>query len=178
MPPVRTKQCTQGIYQVVEASIGETLPPRDPINNVSGRYAGDGPDEGRAGETPIADNITSGSLGVHCEPREVTAGTSPDNSIPGISDQFYRNENQVDRGEGGIAGDDVQEHTIETVPLSPGTGQSDRQDDGHSPCYPSGTSVVPGVATFEESSLETLPVLRPAGEVVSGSSVGARMVVH
>ena len=102
-------------------------------------------------------------LGFCDQPRKIPAEIIPNNSIPGLSDRLQRDEDNVDRGEGGTDDNIMQECSAETIPLSTGTSQADREDDGHSTGHLSGPTVVPGIATFEESSLVMVSVLRPPG---------------
>ena len=170
--------CAKGLHQTAEACISKTPPPRDPADYVFGRYVGDGPVEGGVGGTSPTNYITYRVPGILSQPGEVPADPIPGNTILGFSDRLQGDENNVDGGESGTDGGNLQGHPTEAVHLSPRTSQADRKDDSYSTCDLPGPNVVPGTAALEESSIAAIAVLRPHSEVEPGSSVGAQMVVH
>ena len=160
MPCIRAQQCSQGVHKAIKASGSTPEKERNPLHDLSGRHASDGPRQEGAKEPDPGDSFPLPAVGLPDQSREVSPDPFSDNPLLGVHSGLKKVDAVPSRGEDRSNSECLQDSDAQSPGVSTRAGKTHRENVSSYAGYPSSPIMLSGAASSEDQILGCIPELR------------------
>ena len=160
MPCIRAQQCSQGVHKAIKASGSTPEKERNPLHDLSGRHASDGPRREGAKEPDPGDSFPLPAVGLPDQSREVSPDPFSDNPLLGVHSGLKKVDAVPSRGEDRSNSECLRDSDAQSPGVSTRAGKTHRENVSSYAGYPSSPIMLSGAASSEDQILGCIPELR------------------